>query len=50
MAFDPIGGWLWETGNADDAFSEINRVIAGMNGGWIQIAGPLIRLAQFKQN
>jgi aldose sugar dehydrogenase len=24
-------------------------VTAGMNGGWIQIAGPLSRLAQFKQ-
>ncbi len=49
MAFDPIGGFLWETENADDAFSEINRVVAGMNGGWIQISGPLSRMAQFKQ-
>ncbi len=49
MAFDPVGGFLWETENADDAFSELNRVIPGMNGGWIQIMGPLSRLSQFKQ-
>ena len=48
MAFDPTG-FLWETENADDAFSEINRVVPGMNGGWIQISGPLSRMAQFKQ-
>jgi glucose/arabinose dehydrogenase len=48
MAFDPIGGALWETENADDAYSELNRVVPGMNGGWIQIAGPLSRLADFK--
>ena len=48
MAFDPIGGHLWNTENADDAFSELNRVFPGMNGGWIQIAGPLSRIAQFK--
>lgn len=49
MAFDPQGGFLWETENADDAFSELNRVVPGMNGGWIQLAGPLSRFAQFKQ-
>ena len=48
MAFDPASGSLWETENADDAFSELNRVIPGMNGGWIQFAGPLSRLPQFK--
>ncbi len=48
MAFDPYSGELWETENADDAFSELNRVIPGMNGGWIQLAGPLSRFAQFK--
>jgi aldose sugar dehydrogenase len=48
MAFDPIGGSLWETENADDAYSELNRVIPGMNGGWVQIAGPLSRIADFK--
>jgi glucose/arabinose dehydrogenase len=49
MAFDPIGGWLWETENADDAFSELNRIVPGMDGGWIQFAGPVSRIAEFKQ-
>lgn len=49
MAFDLIGGALWLTENADDAFSELNRVVPGMNGGWIQNAGPLARLSEFKQ-
>lgn len=48
MAFDPIGGSLWDTENADDAFSELNRIVPGMNGGWIQLAGPLSRISQFK--
>jgi len=48
MAFDPASGWLWETENADDAYSELNRVVPGMNGGWIQFAGPLSRVADFK--
>lgn len=48
MAFDPSTGLLWVTENADDAFSELNRVIPGMNGGWVQLAGPLSRLSQFK--
>ena len=48
MAFDPASGFLWETENADDAYSELNRVVPGMNGGWIQIMGPLSRFADFK--
>jgi glucose/arabinose dehydrogenase len=48
MAFDPYSGYLWETENGDDSFSELNRVAAGMNGGWIQIAGPQHRLFDFK--
>ena len=48
MAFDPLSGFLWETENADDAYSEINRVIPGMNGGWVQLAGPLDRIADWK--
>jgi glucose/arabinose dehydrogenase len=48
MAFDPQSGSLWNTENADDAFSELNRVVPGMNGGWVQLAGPLARFAQFK--
>ena len=48
MAFDPYSGFLWDTENADDAYSEINRIIPGMNGGWIQLAGPLGRMADWK--
>ena len=49
MAFDPYSRFLWLTENADDAFSELNRVVPGMNGGWIQVMGPLDRIAEFKQ-
>jgi aldose sugar dehydrogenase len=49
MAFDPFSGSLWETENGDDSYSELNRVVPGMNGGWIQIAGPLSRIADFKE-
>ena len=48
MAFDPLSGALWESENADDANSELNRVTPGMNGGWIQISGRLSRIADFK--
>ena len=48
MAFDPYSGSLWITENGDDSFSEINRAIPGMNGGWIQLAGPLSRFSEFK--
>ncbi len=48
MAFDPKSGDLWLQENGDDSFSELNRVLPGMNGGWIQIMGPVDRLAQFK--
>jgi glucose/arabinose dehydrogenase len=48
MAFDPYSGDLWETENGDDTFSEINRVEPGMNGGWIQLAGPQSRFFDFK--
>jgi glucose/arabinose dehydrogenase len=49
MAFDPQSGHLWLEENGDDSFSELNRVEAGMNGGWVQIAGPVERIAQFKE-
>jgi len=48
MAFDPFTGHLWETENADDAYSELNRVVPGMNGGWIQLMGPLNRMSDWK--
>ena len=48
LAFDPMTGFLWESENGDDAFDEMNRITAGSNGGWIQIMGPLNRLAEYK--
>jgi len=48
MAFDPFTGFLWETENADDAYSELNRIVPGMNGGWVQFAGPTARVPDFK--
>ena len=49
MAFDPESGDLWLQENGDDSFSELNRVLPGTNGGWIQIAGPVSRIAEFKE-
>jgi hypothetical protein len=49
MAFDPLTGDLWTEENGDDAFDEINRVEPGMNGGWIQIMGPVARVREFKE-
>jgi glucose/arabinose dehydrogenase len=48
MAVDPRAGHLWFQENGEDAFDELNRAIPGMNSGWIQIAGPLARLAEYK--
>ncbi|HEY6988587.1 MAG TPA: PQQ-dependent sugar dehydrogenase [Bryobacteraceae bacterium] len=48
LAFDPVSGSLWDTENADDSMSEVNRIVPGMNGGWVQVAGPLSRIADFK--
>jgi glucose/arabinose dehydrogenase len=48
MAFDPISGALWDQQNGDDSFDELNRVEPGTNGGWVQIMGPIDRIAQFK--
>src|SRR5438477_9282854 len=48
LAFDSITGALWESENGDDAFDEMNRITAGSNGGWIQIMGPVSRIAEFK--
>jgi glucose/arabinose dehydrogenase len=49
MAFDPKTGKLWEQENGDDSFTELNQVEPGMNGGWIQIMGPVSRVGQFKE-
>ena len=49
MAVDPESGGLWLQENGDDSFSELNRVEAGMNGGWVQLAGPVERIDEFKE-
>jgi glucose/arabinose dehydrogenase len=49
MAFDPFSGNLWLQENGDDSFSELNLVEPGMNAGWIQIMGPVSRIAQYKE-
>ena len=48
MAFDPVSGALWEEENGDDTFTELNRADPGFNSGWVQIMGPVGRIAQFK--
>ena len=48
-AVDPVSGDLWLEENGDDSFSELNRDEPGMNGGWVQVAGPIERIAQFKE-
>ena len=49
MAVNPASGDVWLQENGDDTFSEINRIEPGLNGGWVQIAGPVARIAQFKE-
>jgi aldose sugar dehydrogenase len=49
MAVDPRSGGVWLAENGDDSFSELNRVDAGMNGGWIQVMGPIDRVGEFRQ-
>jgi glucose/arabinose dehydrogenase len=41
-------GNVWLQENGDDSFSELNLVMPGMNGGWVQIAGPVARIGEFK--
>ena len=48
MDFDPQSGDLWLEQNGDDSFTELHRVTPGLNGGWIQIMGPVGRIAQYK--
>lgn len=48
MAVDPFSGHLWDQENGEDAYDELNRIEPGMNSGWIQVQGPLARVADFK--
>jgi glucose/arabinose dehydrogenase len=49
MAFDRRSGNLWAEENGEDAFDELNLVEPGMNSGWIQVAGPIDRVSQYKE-
>jgi glucose/arabinose dehydrogenase len=49
MDFDPVAGTLWLEQNGDDSFTEVGRVLPGMNGGWVQVMGPVERIQQFKE-
>lgn len=49
MAFDALTGRLWLTENGDDSYSEVNVVPPGMNGGWVQFAGPLGRFTDWRR-
>jgi uncharacterized repeat protein (TIGR01451 family) len=48
MGIDPLTGNLWTQENGDDSFDEMNRVVPGFNGGWIQVMGPLSRIDEYK--
>jgi glucose/arabinose dehydrogenase len=48
MAFDPVSGNLWAQENGEDAYDELNLVKPGMNSGWIQVAGPLGRIDEYR--
>jgi aldose sugar dehydrogenase len=49
LAVHPVSGAVWIQENGDDSFSEVNRIEPGTNGGWVQVAGPLERIGQFKE-
>ena len=48
MDFDPVSGALWLEENGDDSFSQLSRVEPGLNSGWVQIRGPVSRIAEYK--
>ncbi|HRK20525.1 MAG TPA: PQQ-dependent sugar dehydrogenase [Fimbriimonadaceae bacterium] len=49
LAIDPKTGRLWSQENGDDTFDEMNLVEPGFNGGWVQVMGPIRRVAQFRE-
>jgi len=49
LDFDPLSGNLWDEENGEDAFDELNLVEPGANHGWIQIMGPVSRIAEYRQ-
>ena len=49
MTVDPVSGGIWLQENGDDTFSELSRDRPGVNGGWVQISGPVDRINQYKE-
>jgi glucose/arabinose dehydrogenase len=47
---DAVTGRFWLTENGPGNYDEVNRLVAGMNGGWNQIIGPVARDAQGTSN
>ncbi len=50
LTFDPQTDALWFTDNGPDSYDELNRAVAGMNGGWLKIMGPDERDAVYFEN
>jgi aldose sugar dehydrogenase len=48
LAVDPLTGNVWDQQNGDDSFDEVNRVERATNLGWVQVMGPIDRVAQWK--
>jgi glucose/arabinose dehydrogenase len=48
VSFDPASGFPWLTENAGDAYAELNRLVPGVSGGWIQFAGPASRMLEWR--
>ena len=40
LAIDPVTGDLWDTENGQESYDEINRVVRGLNSGWVWLEGP----------
>ena len=47
MAFDPVGGNLWDTENGPNYGDEINLIKPGFNSGWAKVSGLAERQANF---
>jgi glucose/arabinose dehydrogenase len=46
MTRDSVTGRVWLSENGPGNYDEVDRLVAGMNGGWNQIIGPVSRDAQ----
>jgi hypothetical protein len=40
---------VWISENGEDAYDELNLVRPGFNSGWIQIMGPVLDVADYKE-